>query len=210
MGGVTAETEALKKHEKRIRSLARKYACGDNQLFEDLVQVGFSELVEVLRGNSWRPDVASLLTYSSKSISMKMQRCAKKARQAGITLRSGSAFRSRRALKPTRKVNHVVSLDSTKSADADDRSMHETLASDSPTPEHEFATAERAAIVRKVLSTLPPRDAAIVSEVMAGNDYRAVAPKHGVTKSRVDQVVLKWLPVLRKRIEKELSHDDRA
>lgn len=199
MGSMT-ETEAVKDNETWIRSLARRYAgAGGGALFDDLVQEGFISLIKASR--CWRPEGgASLRTLASKPVRTTMRRRVTRARSAGLICRSG----------PTRagKV-YPTSLDAPLISANNEHTLHDVLKSDRSSPEDDLLSAERAAIVRRAMSTLPSRDAEIVNDAMSGIEYRTIGERFGLTKQRVDQVVLKWLPILRKRIEKELSRVDR-
>jgi RNA polymerase sigma factor (sigma-70 family) len=188
-------SQVLKNHEKWIRSIARKYAgTGGAVLFDDLVQEGFMALALAMK--TWSPDGgASLTTYARDPVRTAMLRHATREKSCGMNRRAGR-------MKATNI--YAQSMDAPASVH-DDSNLHDTLAGEQASPEDEMIAAERVAMVRAALETVPERDRSIVRDAMSGDEYRTIGRRLGVSKSRVEQVVAKWLPVLRKRLTKDLA-----
>ena len=195
------EAEIVKKHEGWVQTLAAKHArgAGGRAVFDDLVQAGFMGLLAAARRWDGSRGV-TLLTYATPWIAESMRRCLNN---------SVGAVRIPRHRQKERAAFVGVGVAAT-----DDRSRYEddgvrtVVLSTSPTQEDSLAEHERAAIVRRVISSLSERERQIVEMVVVdGQDYRTVGRRFGMSRSRVDQIVHATLSELRERLVAQLHAD---
>lgn len=195
------EAELCKRHEPWLRKLAAKYS-GEKSgpLFDDMMQEGAIAVIQGAR--AWREDGgASFLTYATNNIKRRMMR---RLGRNPVVPRSN---RDRDA--GNYDLPRTISLDAPMQSSEGEQDAYECGRDGlhtGATQEDDAIASERAAVVRKVLATLPQKDGDIVTAVMEGSDYRTVAREHGCSKSHVEDVMNKCLPVLKRRLQKELDH----
>ncbi len=196
MGGLN-EADEVKRHLPWVRKLASRYArAKDGALFDDLVQEGSIAVLRAMR--TWRPDGgASLVTYAWQKV---RQRMVRRMIRSSVVCRSISDAEKKKVGEAPR----IASMDAMHGEDG--QTLHDHVDFSTPADQEDACSGEeRAAAVRKVMATLPDRDAAIVMAVMEGNDYRTIAHDLGISTGLVGMVMKKWTPALRKRLTRELA-----
>jgi RNA polymerase sigma factor (sigma-70 family) len=182
---------------KYARSLHAKYArCGTS--FKDLVQVGRIAVLEALP----KYDATKGMCFKSYATFFIKKRMQSHVARLGGVVRVPVLERY-----PSRRAPGV-------SVSIGDRPTEEDgfapILSSPASQDDELGAHERDAIVRKVMSSLPPHmREALEMIVVDGHDCRSVAKRVGVSSPQsVVNMTNRTLAILRKRMEKELSRDD--
>jgi RNA polymerase sigma factor (sigma-70 family) len=199
------ETKAVADHLKLVQKYAAKFAPRESALHDDLVQEGLIAVTKAAR--KWTPEGgASFTTYAMNKARRAIERAF--GRQGTVVCRSNKD----RETGGNYELPGAVWMDAPialhqgeRDANAHEFALDDRLSS-APTQEAAAIAAERSAIVRKVIATLPKKKAAIFSAVVVdGGDLRSVAAASGCCFSRVKQIVDECMPILRRRLQKELT-----
>ncbi len=185
-----------------VEYIARKYERSNRRCsIDDLRQQGYEGAIRAIR--KWRPDGgANLATYATYWIDQYIKRFA---------LEVDGVVRLPNRKRAQRCEYLGVSIDAAPTQGAGRQGDLAPVFPELTQParyDDQLAEHERAEVVREVLATLPERDRSILEMALDGQPYRDIGPRFDLGPSRVAQVVQKWMPILRKRLEKELSHDD--
>lgn len=176
------ETQIVKENTDLVSAIARKYVSYGIPL-EDLMQEGFIGLL--LAARKWRADGgASLRTYAAPRIAVHIRRLIGVDRAGKIV-----------PLPFEKSLD--TGLDSFRTVEDEDRSLHDLMPSSSRTPEELVCEAEQ---IDRVLGVLTDRELTIIAHRYSDQTLRVAGEAAGVSHAHADRIERRALSRMRAHV----------